>query len=71
MLRAREAVSARGVEERAERHKSQGSASFDEENRGRIGKKVEKRFVTLWSRKKITEKAHAGRGHEIKRGMSK
>jgi len=37
-----EEMSSRGVEERVKRHKSQRSAPFAKENRGRIGKKVEK-----------------------------
>jgi hypothetical protein len=37
-----EEVSSRGVEERVKRHKSQRSAPFTKENRGRIGKKIEK-----------------------------
>jgi hypothetical protein len=31
---------------------------------------LKKRLATLWSRKKITKKAHAGRGHETKWEMS-
>jgi len=31
---------------------------------------LEKGLANLWSRKKITKKAHAGRGHEIKWEMS-
>src|ERR1700691_1213633 len=65
-----EEVSSHGVEKRAERHKSERSAPFATENRGRIGKKIEKRLANLWGRNKITKKAHAGRGHEIKWEMS-
>jgi hypothetical protein len=35
-----EEVCARGVEERVKRHKSQRSAPFAKENRGRIGKRT-------------------------------
>jgi len=33
-------------------------------------KRMEERLANLWSRKKITKKARAGRGHESKREMS-
>jgi len=65
-----EEVSSDGMEKRAERLKSERSAPLATENRGRIGKKIEKRIANLWGRNKITKKAHAGRGHEIKWEMS-
>jgi hypothetical protein len=38
-----EEVSSHGLKKRLERHKSQRSAPFARENRGRIGKKTEKK----------------------------
>lgn len=35
-----------------------------------LEKRLKKGLVILWSRNKITKKAHAGRGHEIKGEMS-
>jgi hypothetical protein len=40
--------------------------SFRQRISGRIGKKIEKTLANLSSRKKITKKAHAGRGPESK-----
>jgi hypothetical protein len=61
-----EEVSSHGVEKRAERLKSERSAPFATENRGRIGKKIEKRFANLWGRNNIIKKARAGHGQESK-----
>src|ERR1035438_3504253 len=51
-----------GVEMHVERRKWQRSAPMPVENRGRTGKD----FANLWKGKRITKKAHAGRGQETK-----
>jgi hypothetical protein len=37
---------------------------LSEKKQGRIGKRTGKGLANLWSRKKITKKAHAGHGPE-------
>jgi len=41
-----------------------------ENNRGGFENRLKERFANLWSRKKITKKAHAGRGPETRGEMS-
>jgi len=65
-----EEVSSHGVEKRVERRKSERSAPFTREYRGRIGKKIGKKSCKLVGQEENHEKAHAGRGQKSKWEMS-
>jgi hypothetical protein len=60
------AVSSHDLKKRVERRKSEWALPLPEKTRSGLEKGSNKRLANPWSRKKITKKAQAGRGHETK-----
>jgi hypothetical protein len=61
------AVSSHGVKKRVkrvDRRESKWGTPFAREKQSGLERGPNKRLANLWSRKKITKKAQAGRGHE-------
>jgi hypothetical protein len=62
-MESTEEVSSHRVEKRVKRHKSQRSATLCQR---KTGGELKKRLADPWSGKRITKKAHVGRGQETK-----